>query len=279
MNELYKKINHYVYEIRMIEFDEYLYGMNSQKIDEEKAYDIICDAPNSESNAVINFLKASFADLLYLSCKSSRVEENQSISKAFYQKALELDIEGMAEAGDKYAQACLGEMYYYGRGVDENYSTAVKWYRKAAEQGHATAQYHLGYMYYNGRGVDENNSTTVEWYRKAAEQGHAIAQYHLGWMYQCGNGVDENNSTAVELYRKAAEQGYAHAQHILGDMYQNGDGVKKNYSTAVKWFRKAAEQGDADAQNDLDRLTESLRKKRTHRGVKKYFLNNIKNRN
>jgi len=33
MNDLYQKINKYVYEIRMIEFDEYLYGMNRRIID------------------------------------------------------------------------------------------------------------------------------------------------------------------------------------------------------------------------------------------------------
>ena len=40
----------------MIEIDEYLYGMNRKKIDEEKAYDIISDAPISESNAIIYYI-------------------------------------------------------------------------------------------------------------------------------------------------------------------------------------------------------------------------------
>jgi len=60
MNEVYQKINNYVYEIRMIELDEYLLGMNRKEIDMEKAYDIISDAPNSESNAIINVWKRSF---------------------------------------------------------------------------------------------------------------------------------------------------------------------------------------------------------------------------
>ena len=50
-------------------------------------------------------------------------------------------------------------MYQCGRGVDQNNSTAVKWYRKAAEQGHVYAQHSLGLMYQS-------------WYRKAAEQGY-----------------------------------------------------------------------------------------------------------
>jgi len=34
-------------------------------------------------------------------------------------------------------------------------------------------------MYENGRGVDQNISSAVVWYRKAAEQGHAGAQSYL----------------------------------------------------------------------------------------------------
>ena len=44
INDLFEKINKYVYEMRMIELHEYLYGMNRKNIDNEKAYDIIIDA-------------------------------------------------------------------------------------------------------------------------------------------------------------------------------------------------------------------------------------------
>ena len=62
MNDLYQKIDKYIYEIRMMELDEYLYGMNRKKIDMEKAYDIVIDTPDSESNAVLSFWKGCFAD-------------------------------------------------------------------------------------------------------------------------------------------------------------------------------------------------------------------------
>ena len=156
MNELYQKINNYVYEIQIIELDEYLYGMNRKRIDMEKAYDIISNNPNSESNAIMIFWNGCFADPGLSFYKSSRVEKKESRANAFYRKAVDLDIEGMAEGGDKYAQACLGWMYQFGKVVDKNDLTAVKWYRKAAEQGYAIAQNHLGHMYYWGDGVDKN---------------------------------------------------------------------------------------------------------------------------
>ena len=93
--------------------------MNRKKIDMEKAYDIISDAPNSESNAIMNFWKGCFADPGLWVYNCSRVDKNESRANEFYRKALELDIEEMAEAGDKYACTCLGEMYRYGNGVDQ----------------------------------------------------------------------------------------------------------------------------------------------------------------
>ncbi|HEM9355462.1 TPA: sel1 repeat family protein, partial [Streptococcus agalactiae] len=47
----------------------------------------------------------------------------------------------------------LGVRYDNGRGVRQDYTQAVQWYRKAAEQGLADAQYNLGMMYANGQGV------------------------------------------------------------------------------------------------------------------------------
>jgi len=170
VNDLYQKI------------DEYLNGMNRKKIDMEKAYETIIDAPNSESNAILNVWKGFFADPKWLCYKTSRVGKNKSRANAFYRKAVDLDIEGMAEDGDQYACAFLGVMYQYGDGVDYNYSTAVEWYCKAAKQGHSDAQFNLGVMYELGLGVDKNHSTAVEWYRKGAEQGNAAAQYKLDYL-------------------------------------------------------------------------------------------------
>ena len=136
--------------------------------------------PNSESNAILHVWKGSFADPKWWGrYKSSRVDKNESRANAFYRKAVDQDIEGMAEAGDQYAQVCLGWMQHCGDGVDLTYSTAVEWYRKAAEQSYSAVQYYLGVMYQHGDGVDQTESTAVEWYRKATEQGHADAQYSL----------------------------------------------------------------------------------------------------
>lgn len=148
----------------------------------------------------------------------------------------------------------LGVRYYYGDGVPQIYSEAVKWFRKAAEQGNANAQYNLGVCYENGDGVPQNYSEAVKWYKRAAEQGDANAQYKLGVCYEGGFSVPQNYSKAAKWYRKAAEQGHADAQDGLGFCYENGRGVPQDYSVALKWYRKAAEKGNANGQSHYNLL-------------------------
>jgi TPR repeat protein len=98
-------------------------------------------------------------------------------------------------------------------------------------------------MYDNGQGVPQDYSEAVRWFRKAADQGLAKAQHNIGGMYAKGHRVPQDYSEAVKWYRKAADQGYAGAQLNLGFLYANGFGVTQDYSVAVNWYGKAAEQG------------------------------------
>ncbi len=62
-------------------------------------------------------------------------------------------------------------MYQYGKGVLQNFETAVKWYRLSAEQGYARAQYNLGFMYGNGKGVPQDYIRAHMWWNIAASSG------------------------------------------------------------------------------------------------------------
>jgi hypothetical protein len=73
-----------------------------------------------------------------------------------------------AEAGDPLAQSYLGFMYETGRGVPQDYATAVYWYRRAANQGETTAQSRLGLLYDKGQGVSQNYIEAHAWLNLAA---------------------------------------------------------------------------------------------------------------
>ena len=111
------------------------------------------------------------------------------------------DVEALrlaAEQGDAEAQANLGVMYMFGRGVPQDDAEAVRWYRLAADQGEAHAQVNLGLMYAEGRGVPQDDAEALRWYRLAADQGNAPAQANLGigMMYAAGEGVPQDRVAA-----------------------------------------------------------------------------------
>ena len=153
--------------------------------------------------------------------------------------------------GDVKSQFDLGQMYYHGSGVPQDYTEALRWYHKAADQGDAKAQYAIGYLYYYGQGVSQNYAEALLWNRKAADQGNARAEDALAGMYYKGKGVPQDYTESVRWYRKAAVQGDAWGEDGLGFAYGQGQGVPRDYAEAVRWIRKAAEQGFASGQYDL----------------------------
>ena len=169
-------------------------------------------------------------------------------SGVFAQTANIVTLTLKAKSGEAEAQNALGEAYYDGKGVTENLTEAVKWYKKAAFQENAKAQNNLGICYYYGNGVEEDRKEALKWYTRAAEQGNADAQNSLGYSYEYGEGVDKNLKEAVKWYTKAAEQGLPLAQCNLGICYEYGNGVEKNLEETIKWYTKAANQEYAKAQ-------------------------------
>jgi TPR repeat protein len=109
-------------------------------------------------------------------------------------------------------------MYSHGRGVQQDYAEALRWYRKAADQGDAFAQYELGYMYHHGYGVSPDYAEAARWYRKAADQGNTASQVSLGLMYNQGMGVPQDYVSAHMWFNLAAASGYAGAANSRDDV-------------------------------------------------------------
>jgi TPR repeat protein len=85
-------------------------------------------------------------------------------------------LEKAAEQGIKEAQAMCGGIYATSdRSVLQNWTTAMKWWRKAAEAGQMVALWFTGLCYYYGRGVDRDAAKAQVWFRKAAAQGERTA--------------------------------------------------------------------------------------------------------
>ncbi|WP_301860534.1 tetratricopeptide repeat protein [uncultured Megasphaera sp.] len=109
------------------------------------------------------------------------------------------------EQEDAEVQKQMGDCYYYGNGVEQNYKEAVKWYRKAAEQGDARAQNNLGLCYYYGHGIAKSYEDAMKWYCKALEQGSSKARHNLEVCYYYGHGIGQSYEVAMKRFYNEAK--------------------------------------------------------------------------
>ena len=162
----------------------------------------------------------------------------------------------LAENGDAKAQHCLGELYYYGDGVEQSTIEAVKWYQKAAVQGLADAQCDMGFVYAHGYGVSRDNTMAIYWYEKAAMQDSGYAQSRLADRFLRGIGTPHDYGKAYALYKILANKEDANAMYHLGLLYEFGKGVVQSNRLARYWYKKALalENNPAYEQQALQRL-------------------------
>ena len=153
--------------------------------------------------------------------------------------------EQAANAGSAEAMTYIGVMYALGRGVKQDYSKAMKWYTRAADAGSASAMNYIGLNYEDGKGVKQDYDKAMEWFVRAADAGNTYAMNNIAMLYYKGNGVKRDYSKAIEWYTRAAKLGNAVAMYMIGFMYERGEGVKQDYSKAMEWYTRAAELGDA----------------------------------
>lgn len=69
------------------------------------------------------------------------------------------------------AEKSLGAIYYEGKGVPQDFSTALQWYEKAACHGNNMAMIRLGFMYHDGEGTEPNLEKAIEWCQKVSASG------------------------------------------------------------------------------------------------------------
>lgn len=150
---------------------------------------------------------------------------------------------------EKAADYCeIGNKYYSGEGVEQNYEKAFYYYNMAAKKGSPEANYRLGICYYHGNGTKQNYKIAFRYFKMAEKQGLFEAQNWLGVCYYLGTGVDKNLKKAVQYFIRAANKGEVDAQFIIGKMYFSGEEVKQDYKQAIKYFNMAADNGHAEAQ-------------------------------
>jgi len=183
-------------------------------------------------------------------------------------------LEKLSGKGDSYAMLLLGSIYYTGKGVEQSYKDAVKWYEMAAEGLESYGLCNLGYCYYYGRDIDVNFKRAYECFSLSAYMRNPNAMYKLGDMYYYGNHVREDKDAAYFWYREALDNLHgddviANINYRLGLCYMYGHGTCKNEMLALEHLQAAEleffrliEDGDTFAELTLPKVKEELERVR-----------------
>ena len=156
------------------------------------------------------------------------------------------EIKTQAEEDNEVQQWTLGNMHWYGVGVEKSPALAMKWYQRSAEGGFLKACYKVkDFTASRLREVERLNAKAL---LTRAEQGDVEAQCAMGIAYVRGEGVEHSYQQAAHWFLLAAQKGNMDAQYYLGNAYTKGEGVKQSDEKAFEWFLAAALQGHPDAQ-------------------------------
>ncbi|MBR2974865.1 MAG: sel1 repeat family protein [Clostridia bacterium] len=159
------------------------------------------------------------------------------------QKAFEL-YQASANQGNKHAMFKMGKIYDEAQlDQPEDATKAFTWFKRASDKGHLEATNNVGDCYETGRGVEQNLSKAVSYYKKCAVDECPIGQYSLALCYAGGIGITKNTAKALELLTKSANNNCKEAQYELGMAYYGTDQAKDGYY----WLQKASDNGHPKA--------------------------------
>jgi TPR repeat protein len=159
-----------------------------------------------------------------------------------------------AAAGVPEAQNNLGNRYFNGNGVEQDYQRASELYLLAANAGVPEAQSNLAYSYWNGEGVESDDDEAMRLAQLAADQGNAIGMRLVALGYFHGRGFVQDRAQAAQLWAEAANLGDAVSAYNMGIIVRDGDGVLADDALAILWFQRAEELGHAQAGERLGEM-------------------------
>ncbi len=122
------------------------------------------------------------------------------------------------------------------------FNSAFRHWLPLALEGNPDAQFNIGYMYANGFGLDENFSEAANWYRRAAENGISDAQYNLALLFSSGQGVERDLEESAHWFFEAARRGHPEARLNMGMLLSVGAGIAPDLIEAYKWTGLALDQ-------------------------------------
>lgn len=127
---------------------------------------------------------------------------------------------------------------------DGKYANAKEQLTSACEDSKGLGCTYLGVLYQFGKGVQKDAATALKFYEKGCELKDAKGCSAAGGMYLAGEGVANDESKALTLLVKSCELGDANACNDAGAIHQSKQGYD-NLKSALALFQKSCERGSS----------------------------------
>lgn len=203
---------------------DYGKGIEVNKDLAEKNYQICID--NSENKELISNSKFELAGILW--SKASDQNDMNNIIKLYEDAINNTNFKAMYILGDKY---------YRGDKIEQDYDLAMFYFRMAARYNYGRAEFNIGKMYELGLGIIKSYEKAIEWYKLASTHGEVKALESMGDVYW----DKKEFIKAFKLYNMAYENYEDKNDAVLvmlriGFLYFHGLGVDKNRAKALEWL-------------------------------------------
>jgi len=148
----------------------------------------------------------------------------------------------------------LGDCYYYGNGIQQDYAKAFDCFIKASNLNDYNAVYRVGEMYYSGKYVQQDYKKAFEYLDKAASRNVARALYMIGMEYYKGGYYTKDWKQAANSFTSVLKDKHI-PDGIRGDVcnklsicYRYGrNGIEKNEELSNYYSVEAQKYGNPDA--------------------------------
>lgn len=152
----------------------------------------------------------------------------------------------------------FGEYFGYRYSTNEvtlDISQSLDYYKIEAGKGSIHHINHLGQRYYYGQGVEQNYNEAFNYYSQGTFMNDTTSMFYLGEMYLNGWGCNKDYGKAFSLFERCIRGSYTKAYNSLGYMYYFGLGLEKNVKKAYDYFQKAIKFNLDDSDTYFNLLT------------------------
>lgn len=143
-----------------------------------------------------------------------------------------------AKNGSSSSCRYVALQYEEGTVVKQDYTEAMKWYKKSQDiRGQTESTFRIDRLYYEGHGIKKNYHEALTYFEIAARYGdHPLAYFFIGEMYENGKGVPIDYKQAIGCYMNAFNLDYPTGATAIRLVYCKGEGVKRDEKKAIERF-------------------------------------------